>query len=63
MKALCFIFRLTSFINLSAQYCTSQVSEMNSEPARRDVFHFLSTIMVHDRIDWLSDIYCYYWQG
>lgn len=53
-------FRLSCTINLSAQYWTSQVSEVNSEPARRDVFHFLTIILVCDRTVWLFHLYWYY---
>ena len=53
-----FYFLNSNFNKLKCSILYQQVSEMNSEPASRNVFNFLSTILVSDRIDWLLEESC-----
>lgn len=50
-----FYFLNSNFNKLKSSILCQPVSGMNSEPARRNVFNFLSTVSDPDRIDWLFD--------
>lgn len=50
-----FYFLNSNFNKLKGSILCQPVSGMNSEPASRNVFNFLSTVPDPDRIDWLFD--------